>query len=488
MRKPDKNTNKSAKSSFVIYIILIFILTGCFLTRLYKIDNPLADWHSWRQVDTASVSKIFLKEGINILYPRYHDLSKIQTGYENSNGYRFVEFPIFNLIHVVFYKTFIFIPFEIVGRLISVFSAVFATYFIFAIGKKIFGYSVGLIAAFFYAFLPFNIYFTRVILPDPMSVAFGVASVYFFVLYAEKRKLPLLLLSAICFSVAMLIKPNSIFYGLPIAYLALTNFKLSEIFKNRWLFIAADIAIIPFLLWRLWMFQPSLIRGIAHWEWAFNGNGIRFRPAFWRWIFGERIGKIILGTWGIIPFGIGVISGRKLNIIHAFLLGGFLYVSIFASANVMHDYYQLYIIPGVSLALGLGLRQMWINKTFQPLIAKIGILFSVGLMFGLSLYEIKDNFRINDPGIVEAGSVANNILPSDAKVIAPYNGDTTFLYQTGRYGWPIVTASIDEMIDLGADYYISVNLSDKDTVDFRKKFSEVVATDRFVILDLHKRI
>ena len=79
------------------WLALIFILA--LLLRLYKIDNPIADWHSWRQADTAAVSRNFLKYGFNPLYPRFDDLSSIPSGKENHQGWRFVEFPIFNLIH-----------------------------------------------------------------------------------------------------------------------------------------------------------------------------------------------------------------------------------------------------------------------------------------------------------------------------------------------------------------------------------------------------
>ncbi|OGM31283.1 hypothetical protein A2803_03765 [Candidatus Woesebacteria bacterium RIFCSPHIGHO2_01_FULL_44_21] len=476
------------KKRVFIYPVLLSILLGGFGVRLYKIDNPVADWHAWRQADTASVSRFFVEDGIDLLYPRYHDISKIQTGYENLAGFRFVEFPLFNLIHAVLYETFPGVGFDIWGRLVSVLAAVATSYFLFEIGRKQFSVAVGLLSAFFYSFLPFNIYFTRVILPDPLSVALGVGSVYFFINYVTEKKLTQLFVSALIMSLAVLVKPHAIFFGLPIAYLAVKNFGFKEILKNRWLFVAVDIVLVPFLLWRVWMYQEGLIRGIAHWEWAFNGNGIRFRPSFWRWLFGERTGRLILGFWGILPFGVGALMGRKLTIIHAFLVGAFLYLSIFASANVMHDYYQVFIVPAIVLPLALGTKEIWVNKLFHPVSAKLGLVALIGLMFGLSFYDIRGNFRINDTGILEAGKVANEILPKDAQVIAPYNGDTTFLYQTGRSGWPAVTTSIEKMIELGADYYISVNLGDLDTTNLSSRFEEVRRTDKFVILDLHKKL
>ena len=80
------------------FIVLLFL---GLLVRLYKLDSPIADWHSWRQADTASVTRIYADEGLNMLLPRYYDISKIQTGFINIYGYRMVELPLFNLLHLI---------------------------------------------------------------------------------------------------------------------------------------------------------------------------------------------------------------------------------------------------------------------------------------------------------------------------------------------------------------------------------------------------
>ena len=86
------------------YLILGILLALGFLVRLYKIDNPIADWHSWRQADTSAVTRNFIKYGVDIFYPRYDDFTDVSgRGLWNPEGYRFVEFPIFNLIHYSLY-------------------------------------------------------------------------------------------------------------------------------------------------------------------------------------------------------------------------------------------------------------------------------------------------------------------------------------------------------------------------------------------------
>ena len=59
-----------------------------FFARKYKIDTPVADWFSWRQTDTAAVGRFYARDGINVMKPRFYDLSSIQSGIENPNGYR----------------------------------------------------------------------------------------------------------------------------------------------------------------------------------------------------------------------------------------------------------------------------------------------------------------------------------------------------------------------------------------------------------------
>ena len=85
------------------YFLISLILFLGFVVRLYKIDNPIADWHSWRQADTAAVSRNFINNGINMFLPTYDDVSSIQSGKDNPNGIRMVEFPVFS--NRILYKT-----------------------------------------------------------------------------------------------------------------------------------------------------------------------------------------------------------------------------------------------------------------------------------------------------------------------------------------------------------------------------------------------
>lgn len=478
------------ENRYVIFISLIGVLVLGFLARLYKIDSPIADWHSWRQVDTASVTKNFLLSGVDLLRPRYHDISAIQTGFHNPEGLRFVEFPIFNAFHLVFFKLYPSISFDTWGRLTAVIASMFSIFFVYKIGRKIIGPLGGVMAAFFFAFIPYNIYYSRVVLPEPLAVMFAVASLYLFIRYTESDSKVLLFSSSIFMALGILVKPPAAFYMLPMFYLAYKRFGIIGILRNKALLIAFDIALIPLFLWRIWMNIGTHTKGIPFFAWAFNGDGIRFRPAFWRWIFGERLGNMILGVWGLIPFSIGVLHVKDKNsyVLHWTLVGMFLYVSILATANVKHDYYQIFLIPPVALALANGTYHLISSKQYRKIVAMPLLGLSLVLMFGIGLFQVKEFYKINDDRIFEAGRATDELTPQNALVIAPHNGSTVFLYHTNRNGWPVVNNSIDNMIALGADYYVSINKGDQDTQNFKGRFKTVTESDNFILLNLHQEI
>lgn len=471
------------------YILLSIIFILGFTVRLYKIDNPIADWHSWRQADTASVTKVYVEQGINLLFPKFHDISSIQTGIANPNGYRMVEFPFYNAASALAYNILPNFSLEVVSRLVTIVCALITSFFLYLIGKRLMGKWMGILSAFFYLFIPYNIYFTRVILMDPMGVAFGVISLWAFLEFTNTNKKLLLLTSGVFFGAAMLMKPYLGFYLLPIIYLALRKYGLKKFFKNKgiifWTLIFSILSFVPFLLWRAW--EAKFPEGIPFYEWAFNGNLIRFKPSWWYWIFGERLGHLILGSLGLIPFIFGVINTKLKNLfIQVFLLGVLVYVVVVADANVMHDYYQILIIPAIALSLASGAVYLWQNNTFNKILTRSILVISIGVMLITGWNQIVGNYNINHPEIMEAGQMVDKITPKDALVVAPYNGDTAFLYQTNRWGWPALDGSIDDIIKEGASYYVSVDLGSPDTKMIESRFTTVMKTNKYIIINLSK--
>ena len=463
--------------------ILIVLNLGL---RLYKLDSPIADWHSWRQVDTASVSRYLDQDLSTLFIPRYHDLSNIPSGLENPNGYRMVEFPLYNLLHVATHRLVPSISFDASGHLASAIISTFSLLFLFLLVEKLYSTRIALISAALFAVLPFNIYYSRTILPEPLMVALYLIGAYFFTLSLTstgRKSVLLLLMSSFILSLSLLVKPYALFFYLPLLYLAISTLGWKHGLP-RLIFLTL-LSIIPLYTWRYWI--TKFPAGIPASDWLYNKDGLRFRPAWFRWLFAERISKLIFGYFGVIFLAFGWIrpkTGTAPWFAHFFFISVLAYFAVFAGGNVTHDYYQAITMPALCLLSAIGLDYLltsfsWVRT--YPL-----ILLTLGLTLFLSWYQIRTYYQINHPEIIAAGEYVDKTLPKDARVIAPYMGDTAFLYQTHRAGWPHVTTGIQQMIELGADYYVSVNY-DQQTNDIvnNENYTVIEKNPAFVVVKLH---
>ena len=451
--------------------LISFVAIGL---RMYHITGPVADWHSWRQADTAAVARNFLQFGIDPLHPRYDDLSNIQSGKDNPKGWRMVEFPLYQSAGALLEKSLPGLSVEMILRLLTIAASVGTIIFLGLLVADYIDPLTGLLAAGVYAILPYSVYYGRTILPDPQMVFWSVFS-----LWLLSRKLTAG--AAIAGALALLSKPMAIFLLVPGIWIMWKQHGVSKkLLLEGAIFIL--ISVVPFFLWRRWILQYP--EGIPVSTWLLNGNGIRFKGAWFHWLFATRLGDLILGFWGLIPFGIGLftrLAKKEGWFFRWWIIGALAYLIVFATGNVQHDYYQILIIPIVAVIVAKGFSTLVRQHHFFMAIV------SVVAMLGFSWFTIRTYYWINRPEIVEAGQMADKILPTDAKVIAPYNGDTTFLYQTGRQGWPL-GFEIDKKMRMGATAYVTVSPSDADgeTKDLANRFTVLVRNDKYAIIDLTK--
>lgn len=474
-----------------IFFLVLIILGGLFL-RLYKFNAPVADWHSWRQVDTSAVSRNFINEGFDIFHPRFDDLSNVQTSgkYDNPQGYRFVEFPLYNLLQAGGFLIFDKFTLEEWGRIVTIFSSLISTIFLFLIVRRFGNPTSAILAAFFYSFLPFNIFWGRTILPDQSMIMATLGGIYFFSKWMDSLKIKktakkylFFVLAIIFLASALLLKPLAAFFFVPVLVLSFEKWKLS-IFKRLDLWIIAFFSFLPLLLWRLWMLQFP--QGIADSTWLFEGS-LRFKGAFFYWIFANRIGEFILGFWGLPILVLGIIRKNKNLVFLSFLISSLLYIFVVARGNVQHSYYQIPIIPTICIFLALG-SELLINPSkqfFSKYISLAVLLFSVLLMFSLSWKVVRDYYNIQNQSIIATGEAVDKIAPKDAKVVAPYEGDTTLLYYTKRKGWASFSKPLPGLIKMGADYLVLVNPKEQD-LEIGKTYKIVASSSQYLIFDLHK--
>lgn len=486
---------------FLPYFLLTGIVLVAFFLRLKDLHAPLADWHSFRQADTASVAFEYATPTLApvsaLLTPQYHDLSNIQSGLENPNGYRMVELPLINYFVAFIVHTLPSLTAEHdlvwVYRLVHVVFAVANIVVIFQLVKVLSkNTTLALLTATIITGMPYSIFYSRTILPEIPLLFFMYASLLSFAYWLKKpRSLGLLLVTWLLLATSFLVKPIAVFMAPAFLVLAVFQFGFWGSFMQPGLWVLST-AVFPVLAWRTHIQQFP--EGIPANNWLFNENGIRLKPSWWRWLFAERIGFHMLGYWATGFSLIGILSTQrtklssKISSFDWFVLslasGWFAYLVIFATGNVQHDYYQIPLIPVIGILTAKGIYWLYqqLTKSTPAIFVFAGITSALLLSTFLSWNHIRSYYGINNQAIVEAGIYIRQILPHDAKVIAPYMGDTAFLFQTQRRGWPI-GHYIDAKIEAGATHYVSTSYDDE-ARELEQQFVTIEKNELFIIFDL----
>lgn len=499
------------------WVVAIVVLT--IILRTYRITSPLADWHAWRQVDTASVTREYVRHGIDLWHPRYHDVSNIPSGLDNLEGWRMVEFPVLNALTALILRANPEWPLVPVSRAISILSFVGCLVLWGDVVRRWYGERVAGLTILLMAVLPYSLYFTRIVLPEPFLLLWVAAATWFYLHWVESQEQSTglvslrslwLIATMVSFAVALLVKPMAVFW-LPVI-------GITWVRRSRWVWselvvsgAALAVSVIPVWWWREWIQQfPS---GIPASDWLFNGNGIRLKPAWWRWLFGDRFGRMWFGHWGASILAIGLVAAlptesirwkrswwqrwlqlvswkrawlAQEGLVWASFIGVISFLVVFATGNVQHDYYQIPLIPLVCLIWARG--AVWLVRRTQiwwQAWAMAGALATVlGLGTAFAWYDLKGNFNVNNPAIELAGAAVQRHVPEDSLVIAPYNGDTTLLFATARWGWPI-GFSIDEKRALGAEFYITT-AKDDEANELQRLYPTVEETAEYLLLDLRQ--
>lgn len=475
-------------------IILILILILGLILRLYKVNIPLADHHSWRQADTAAVSRNFIKEGWNFLLPKIDNMTPLHPGIPNNERLFLVEPPIYNSIIAGFYY---FLGVDVQwARLVTILFSLGSIIFLYLISKTYFGEKVGLLSAFFFSVLPYNIFYSRVVLPEPMIIFFVLVMFYFCVKWLENSSpvsyLLFLLFSILSFSQ----KAFPLFFLLPIGYLFIKKFKL-QIFKQWKLYLWAILSLLPLLLWRWWI--GHFPEGIPANIWLLNQGDIRFKGAFFYWIFAKRIGELILGYWGLPFLILGLIVRPKKEgwFFHLWLLALMIFVTIFAAGNVTHDYYQIPLISIFCIFMAKGANFLLFGKhdNLNCSLCALSFVLCTTFMIAFSWYHVRGFYNIQG-GVDLAGTAVNELTPKDSLVLTGDSNDATLLYNTNRWGWtggyasnfPNTPQTVEKIKQMGGKVYVTTKFERES--DFGKyminNYSVLKETNQFIIFNLIK--
>lgn len=474
-------------------IILTLIIFIALVFRLYKINIPLADFHSWRQADTAAVARNFIKYDFDLLKPRFDDLSSIASGLENPQGYRMVEFPLYNAIFASLYKYFPFVALEVYGRLTTIVFSLIIILVIYFLLLKESGRLAAVIGSFVYSTFPFFVFFSRVILPDTMALSMTFLSILFLYLFVPKKRkiknIVFYILSVFFFALGLLIKPTVIFFYLVIFYLFVKKYN-SQVLKKASFYLFFFISAAPFLWWRYYISSypegiPAVDTLITLVNTYQGKQNIFFRPAFFRWVFFERINNIILGGYLAVFFVLGILAKAKNQFLFSILLSSILYLFVFQGGNVQHEYYQILILPALAIFVGLGVNHLYTNhkQLRSPVFISL-ITFSIFLFsFFFSFYRVRDYYNYSND-LLSIAKIIKDLTGEKDKIITDTTGDTTLLYLAQRRGAPATYRSLPELKSFGYDYFVTLNREVVEKIKKEEKFELIFESDKVSIFKL----
>ena len=489
MIKKDGNSTWSRKDTWIIILVLFIAL----IFRLYKVNTPLADLHSWRQADTAAVARNFANDGFNLLYPKYDDLSSIQSGKENPQGLRLVEFPLYNAIVAALYNAFGILPIEVYGRLVTIFSSLFVLGILYYFVLREFNRVAAIFTTLIYATFPFFVFFNRVVLPETTSLSFAFGSLFLAYLWTSEKTqwkaIVLITAASLLFSLSLLIKPMSIFFLISLAYLFWIKHSIRLLVKpETYLFLFMAFA--PLVLWR-WHIS-NLPEGVPAAGWLLTSvntseglKNIFFRPAFFRWIFLERINNLILGGYLTFFVILGILVKNRGIFLYSLLISALAYLFVFQGGNVQHEYYQTFILPSLAVFTGIGLHFTISNQRFfiNKVVSIPVIIFLVVLSFGFSYYQVKNYYNYSSD-LVQIGKIVETVTQRNDLLVTDTMGDTTLLYLSKRKGAPAEYKTLPELKNLGYNYYLTMNKEKSQDLKTEGEFTTIFENDKFTLFKL----
>lgn len=471
-------------------ILISVLLALCILFRLYKIDTPLIEYHSWRQADTAAVARNFTRYGFDLSKPRYDDLSSSQSGISNPFGYRMVEFPLYNawigasqlLIPQFSLTTW--------GRLISIFCACVILYCTYHFALDSGGEVAGLFAGLLFATFPFFVFFTRAILPEVPALTAVTLAIY--LVHRKNVSSRAVFASAVLFAAALLIKPTTIFYAVAWAYgLAKTRSQYKPLHRLVYVGILFALSCIPLIAWRLYILNYP--EGIPSSEWLIgyvNVEGglkpIFMRPAFFRWVLYERVTLLIMGTFGLPLLIAGLMKKNRTLLPASLLLSTALYVGTFQGGNVQHEYYQILALPTIALYGGLGASHLYglVHGKTKKMLMIVFCLVLLGFGWSYSWDKVHHYYYSLSDIPKFAKAVANFVKPDDL-IVTDTAGDTTVLYALDRKGSPTIYGGAQQMKDDGYKYVFTYNHETARNLHRDIPTSTMLINDdRFILLKL----
>jgi 4-amino-4-deoxy-L-arabinose transferase-like glycosyltransferase len=414
--------------------LAIVIGTMAVAVRLVAIDQPFVDHWSWRQSDVAAIARNYFTGGFHFACPQI-DWAGDEPGYVGT------EFPLLPFTAACLYK--IFGVHDWIGRSLAVTAFTISLPFFFLLVRDTCAaaadnparasvaarcHVAATWALFFYGFAPLAIMTSRCFMPDMASLGLCVAGLYGFARWTRKEESTGWLgFSAICISLAILLKATSAIIGLPLVWMAFERQRTS-VFSKPSLWIYGIVALVPPVLW-YWQAHVTAVRFYPHH--FFGAGGIRLEAFAWYADLLRRtamdsltpvLSALAIAGWFVRPVP------RRLSLFHVWL-GAMLIFIVGVGYGNRHPWYQLPLVP---IAAAFGGAAVAAAPVKLRLVGST--LVAVGFLI-LSCAYVEPLYRSSAADLRQAGLAVMSLTNPGALIIVADYGDPTLFYYAQRKGW-----------------------------------------------------
>lgn len=443
--------------------------------RLYRIDAPFVDAHSWRQVTNADIARHWTERPIDLFYPT--------VSWGGPDGRVGLEFPLLHLLMALVWRAGGVSP--VTGRLVPVLFSVLAVWWMYRLGDRLFGRVAGRAAALVMALSPSFVYFGRTPLSDTPMVAFSVLAVLGYVAYSQTGRWPHALAGTLGLALAGLVKVPAVLVLGPVMWTALASRGLRGTLRDPW-YVSAPLAAIGAIgVWYLHADQIYLETGltqaifrpsgtypaeIAQFAGTFTTVSHWTRRELLQWPTFEELGWRYWRLHLTPVFALCAIVGtlawrwpwRSRTVVDVWLAAALSLVLVSLAGQVPHEFHQLPTLPPLALYAGMGVASVlgWLSPPTAAPWRRVGVaavasaaLPAVALIGFMDSGVIRHLYRPENMNtqVIDAGA-AIDAVTSKAALIAtveyPRYGSNSpmLLYFAHRNGWSFDAVSITPLV------------------------------------------
>ena len=432
---------------------LVVLVIGLAL-RAVHLGAPLLGIHDWRQADTAAVARNFYRDGIDLARPTI-DWRGATSGVVE------MEFPLYPATVAVLYE--VTGPNLGVARAVAAAASIVTMLALFALVRRWTGdRRVALLSAAIWFLLPYNIYFTRAIMPESWMLAAMTLGALLFDVWAESpRRWWAFVGSAVAIALAGLIKLPALHVGLLLGAILWWR----QPGARAWLRLSPALvlyAVATLLPSMLWYRHAADLRAETGLSFGISASGkwADWRPLlnweFYNGLIFQHLAEKHF-TWAGLPLvvaGIVVAWRRGANgrIVLAWC-GAVIAFFLIATVGVwVHEYYQLPLVLPASILMALAIDAGWRSANVNW--RRTTIVLTAALMI-LAIGRLPLIWRHENPEgsskIALANALFERTKPDDLVVVLDA-GNPTVLYLADRKGWS--TRGTDRAPETGLDRFI----------------------------------